>query len=79
MRTFRATSPAGSLCARGSAYASRSNYYDYLLTFRRVGNYGAAFEYKAVKTEVLRCIMKRVTCTSLAGMNPTGRDESKAC
>jgi CubicO group peptidase (beta-lactamase class C family) len=59
---------AGGLRARGPDYAGPSNYYEYLITLRKAGEHGKAFEYKSVNTEVLCWIMKRATGTSLAGM-----------
>jgi CubicO group peptidase (beta-lactamase class C family) len=61
-------SRAGGLRARRSDYAGPSNYYEYLVTLRKAGKHGAAFEYKTVNTEVLCWIMKRVTGIALAEM-----------
>jgi CubicO group peptidase (beta-lactamase class C family) len=61
-------SRAGGLRARGADYAGPSNYYEYLITLRKAGEHGKAFEYKTVNTEVLCWIMKRVTGTPLAEM-----------
>jgi CubicO group peptidase (beta-lactamase class C family) len=61
-------SRAGGLRARRPDYAGPSNYYEYLVTLRKAGEHGKAFEYKTVNTEVLCWIMKRVTGTSLAEM-----------
>jgi CubicO group peptidase (beta-lactamase class C family) len=59
---------AGGLRARRPDYAGPGNYYEYLLTLRKAGDHGTAFEYKTVNTEVLCWIMKRVTGISLAEM-----------
>ena len=61
-------SRAGGLRTRRPDYAGPSNYYEYLVTLRKAGEHGKAFEYKTVNTEVLCWIMKRVTGTSLAEM-----------
>jgi len=61
-------SRAGGLRARRPGYAGPSNYYEYLVTLRKAGDHGAAFDYKTVNTEVLCWIMKRVTGTPLAEM-----------
>jgi CubicO group peptidase (beta-lactamase class C family) len=61
-------SRAGGLRARRPDYAGPSNYYDYLITLRKAGNHGAAFDYKTINTEVLCWVMKRVTGTPLAEM-----------
>jgi CubicO group peptidase (beta-lactamase class C family) len=61
-------SRAGGLRARRADYAGPGNYYDYLITLRKAGNHGAAFDYKTVNTEVLCWIMKRVTGIPLAEM-----------
>ncbi len=61
-------SRAGGLRARHPGYAGPSNYYEYLVTLRKAGDHGAAFDYKTVNTEVLCWIMKRVTGTPLAEM-----------
>jgi CubicO group peptidase (beta-lactamase class C family) len=61
-------SRAGGLRARRSDYAGPGNYYEYLVTLRKAGDHGAAFDYKTVNTEVLCWIMKRVTGTPLAEM-----------
>ncbi|HEY2635072.1 MAG TPA: serine hydrolase, partial [Steroidobacteraceae bacterium] len=61
-------SRAGGLRARGPNYAGPGNYYEYLVTLRKAGVHGAAFDYKTVNTEVLCWIMKRVTGIALADM-----------
>jgi len=61
-------SRAGGLRARGPNYAGPGNYYEYLVTLRKAGGHGAAFDYKTVNTEVLCWIMKRVTGIPLADM-----------
>jgi CubicO group peptidase (beta-lactamase class C family) len=61
-------SRAGSLRARRPDYAGPSNYYEYLITLRKAGEHGKAFEYKTVNTEVLCWIMKRVTGAPLGQM-----------
>jgi len=61
-------SRAGGLRARRSDNAGPGNYYEYLVTLRKAGDHGAAFDYKTVNTEVLCWIMKRVTGTPLAEM-----------
>jgi len=61
-------SRAGGLRARRPDYAGPGNYYEYLVTLRKAGDHGAAFDYKTVNTEVLCWIMKRVTGTALAEM-----------
>jgi CubicO group peptidase (beta-lactamase class C family) len=61
-------SRAGGLRARGPNYAGPGNYYEYLVTLRKAGVHGAAFDYKTVNTEVLCWIMKRVTGMPLADM-----------
>ena len=61
-------SRAGGLRARRPGYAGPSNYYEYLVTLRKAGDHGIAFDYKTVNTEVLCWIMKRVTGTPLAEM-----------
>ena len=61
-------SRAGGLRARGPNYAGPGNYYEYLVTLRKAGVHGAAFDYKTVNTEVLCWIMKRVTGMALADM-----------
>ena len=61
-------SRAGGLRARTSDYAGPSNYYEYLVTLRKSGQHGAAFEYKTVNTEVMCWVMQRVTGIPLAEM-----------
>ncbi len=61
-------SRAGGLRARGPEYAGPKNYYEYLVTLRKAGEHGKAFDYKTVNTEVLCWIMKRVTGVGLADM-----------
>jgi CubicO group peptidase (beta-lactamase class C family) len=61
-----AYSRAGGLRARLPDFAGPNNYYDYLITLRKAGEHGQAFDYKTVNTEVLCWIMKRVTGTPLA-------------
>src|SRR5882762_3536203 len=61
-------SRAGGLRARGPNYAGPGNYYEYLVTLRKAGGHGVAFDYKTVNTEVLCWIMKRVTGIPLADM-----------
>jgi CubicO group peptidase (beta-lactamase class C family) len=59
---------AGGLRARGPDYAGPGNYYDYLVTLRKTGAHGAAFDYKTVNTEVMCWIMARITGMPLADM-----------
>jgi CubicO group peptidase (beta-lactamase class C family) len=61
-------SRAGGLRARRADYTGPGNYYEYLLTLRKAGAHGNAFEYKTVNTEVLCWVMKRVTGVPLADM-----------
>ena len=61
-------SRAGGLRARTSDYAGPSNYYEYLVTLRKSGQHGTAFEYKTVNTEVMCWVMQRVTGIPLAEM-----------
>jgi CubicO group peptidase (beta-lactamase class C family) len=61
-------SRAGGLRARGADYAGPGNYYEYLLTLRKAGDHGRAFDYKTVNTEVLCWVMARVTGIPLAQM-----------
>ncbi|HME37924.1 MAG TPA: serine hydrolase [Steroidobacteraceae bacterium] len=61
-------SRAGGLRARRAGYTGPSNYYEYLVTLRKAGEHGAAFDYKTVNTEVLCWVMKRVTGVPLADM-----------
>jgi CubicO group peptidase (beta-lactamase class C family) len=61
-------SRAGGLRARGAEYAGPENYYEYLVTLRKAGEHGKAFDYKTVNTEVLCWVMKRVTGVALADM-----------
>jgi CubicO group peptidase (beta-lactamase class C family) len=61
-------SRAGGLRARQPGYAGPGNYYEYLVTLRKAGSHGAAFDYKTVNTEVLCWIMTRVTGIPLAEM-----------
>jgi len=61
-------SRAGGLRARGPNYTGPGNYYEYLVTLRKAGVHGAAFDYKTVNTEVLCWIMKRATGVPLAEM-----------
>jgi CubicO group peptidase (beta-lactamase class C family) len=61
-------SRAGGLRARTSDYAGPSNYYEYLVTLRKSGQHGAAFDYKTVNTEVMCWVMQRVTGIPLAEM-----------
>jgi hypothetical protein len=61
-------SRAGGLRARGPNYTGPGNYYEYLVTLRKSGVHGAAFDYKTVNTEVLCWIMKRATGVPLAEM-----------
>ena len=57
---------AGGLRPRRAGDHGPTNYYDFLVTLRRQGEHGRAFEYKTVNTEVLGWIMKRVTGFGLA-------------
>jgi CubicO group peptidase (beta-lactamase class C family) len=59
---------AGGLRPRPADYAGPDNYYDYLLTLRKLGEHGVAFDYKTVNTEVLCWIMARVSGVPLARM-----------
>jgi CubicO group peptidase (beta-lactamase class C family) len=59
---------AGGLRARGADYAGPANYYEYLITLRKSGDHGTAFDYKTVNTEVLCWVMSRVTGIPLAQM-----------
>jgi CubicO group peptidase (beta-lactamase class C family) len=61
-------SRAGGLRARRPDYSGPSNYYEYLVTLRKSGDHGMAFEYKTVNTEVLCWVMQRVTGVPLAEM-----------
>jgi CubicO group peptidase (beta-lactamase class C family) len=61
-------SRAGGLRARRPDYTGPGNYYEYLVTLRKAGGHGVAFDYKTVNTEVLCWIMKRVTGIPLADM-----------
>jgi hypothetical protein len=61
-------SRAGGLRARGADYAGPGSYYEYLVTLRKAGNHGTAFDYKTVNTEVLCWVMSRVTGIPLAQM-----------
>ena len=57
---------AGGLRPRRAGDHGPTNYYDFLVTLRRQGEHGRAFEYRTVNTEVLGWIMKRVTGFGLA-------------
>jgi len=59
---------AGGLRARGADHMGPSNYYEYLVTLRKAGDHGTAFDYKTVNTEVLCWVMSRVTGLALAQM-----------
>ncbi len=59
---------AGGLRAHGPDYSGPGSYYEYLVTLRKAGDHGAAFEYKTVNTEVLCWIMSRVSGTALPEM-----------
>lgn len=59
---------AGGLRPRGPDFKGPCNYYDYLVTLRKLGNHGAAFQYKTVNTEVLCWVMRRVTGAALADL-----------
>ncbi len=59
---------AGGLRARTLDYKGPGNYYDYLVTLRKSGAHGAAFEYKTVNTEVMCWVMQRVVGVPLAEM-----------
>jgi CubicO group peptidase (beta-lactamase class C family) len=59
---------AGGLRARGADHTGPGNYYEYLLTLRKAGDHGIAFDYKTVNTEVLCWVMARVTGIPLAQM-----------
>jgi CubicO group peptidase (beta-lactamase class C family) len=61
-------SRAGGLRARRPDYTGPGNYYDYLVTLRKAGEHGKAFDYKTVNTEVLCWVMNRVTGVALADM-----------
>jgi CubicO group peptidase (beta-lactamase class C family) len=61
-------SRAGGLRARRPDYTGPSNYYEYLVTLRKSGEHGQAFDYKTVNTEVLCWVMHRVTGIGLAEM-----------
>jgi CubicO group peptidase (beta-lactamase class C family) len=61
-------SRAGGLRARRPGHAGPTNFYEYLITLRKAGKHGAAFEYKTVNTEVLCWIMRRVTGIALPEM-----------
>ena len=57
---------AGGLRARPADYAGPDGLCDYLVTLRKQGEHGRAFDYKTVNTEVLCWIMQRVTGVPLA-------------
>jgi CubicO group peptidase (beta-lactamase class C family) len=59
---------AGGLRAHGPSYKGPGSYYEYLVTLRKAGDHGAAFEYKTVNTEVLCWIMSRVSGMPLPDM-----------
>jgi hypothetical protein len=59
---------AGGLRARGADHTGPGNYYEYLITLRKAGDHGTAFDYKTVNTEVLCWVMSRVTGLALAQM-----------
>jgi CubicO group peptidase (beta-lactamase class C family) len=59
---------AGGLRTRRPDHTGPSNYYEYLVTLRKAGSHGAAFDYKTVNTEVLCWIMTRVTGVPFADM-----------
>jgi CubicO group peptidase (beta-lactamase class C family) len=59
---------AGGLRARAADYAGPANYYEYLLTLRKSGDHGTAFDYKTVNTEVMCWVMSRATGIPLAQM-----------
>jgi CubicO group peptidase (beta-lactamase class C family) len=54
--------------SRALPFCRSSNYYEYLVTLRKSGQHGAAFEYKTVNTEVMCWVMQRVTGIPLAEM-----------
>jgi hypothetical protein len=59
---------AGGLRTRHPDHTGPSNYYEYLVTLRKAGSHGVAFDYKTVNTEVLCWIMARVTGVPFADM-----------
>ena len=59
---------AGGLRPRGPNYTGPNNFYEYLVTLRKAGSHGRAFEYKTVNTEVLCWVMQRVTGIALADL-----------
>jgi CubicO group peptidase (beta-lactamase class C family) len=61
-------SRAGGLRTRQPGYTGPGNYYEYLVTLRKAGEHGAAFDYKTVNTEVMCWVMTRVTGIPLAEM-----------
>jgi CubicO group peptidase (beta-lactamase class C family) len=61
-------SRAGGLRARRADYTGPSNFYEYLVTLRKSGEHGAAFDYKTVNTEVLCWVMSRASGVGLADM-----------
>jgi CubicO group peptidase (beta-lactamase class C family) len=63
---------AGGLRPRPADYAGPGNYYEYLVTLRKLGEHGVAFDYKTVNTEILCWIMARVSGMPLARMLSEG-------
>jgi len=59
---------AGGLRPRPPDYSGPGNYYEYLVTLRKLGEHGVAFDYKTVNTEILCWIMARVSGMPLARM-----------
>jgi CubicO group peptidase (beta-lactamase class C family) len=59
---------AGGLRPRPADYTGPDNYYEYLVTLRKLGEHGVAFDYKTVNTEILCWIMARVSGLPLARM-----------
>ena len=57
---------AGGLRTQPPGYEGPRNFHEFLVTLRKEGEHGQAFEYKTVNTEVLCWIMHRVTGISLA-------------
>jgi CubicO group peptidase (beta-lactamase class C family) len=57
---------AGGLRPRPADYSGPDNYYEYLITLRKQGEHGVAFDYKTVNTEILCWIMARVSGVPLA-------------
>ncbi len=57
---------AGGIRPRPPDYQGPASFHEFLMTLRKEGEHGEAFEYKTVNTEVLCWVMQRATGTPLA-------------